>query len=104
MASDLREALFFQRSQHLRLRLQAHVANFIEEECASVGSLEFSFLASGGAGERSFDVSEEFALDQIFRDRRAIYLNESLVLAQALSMDGMRHHLLACSRFSIDQN
>ena len=69
-----------------------------------MGSLELAFLARGGAGERSFDVSKEFALDQVFRDRRAVHLNKSFILAQALCMDGMCHHLFARSRLSIDQN
>src|SRR5258707_11130010 len=43
IAAHWREALLLERAQHFRLRLQAHVADFVEEERASVRPLEFAF-------------------------------------------------------------
>ena len=42
------EVLFFERAQNLRLRLQAHVADFVEEERSAVGLQEFAFLVCSG--------------------------------------------------------
>ncbi len=36
--ADRFDALFFERAQDFRLRLQAHVADFIEEKSAAVGA------------------------------------------------------------------
>ena len=48
-----------------------------------------------GAGEGAFDVTEEFAFEQILGDRRAIDLDQWLNRALTSGMDGTRHHLLA---------
>ncbi len=48
-----------QHAQDLGLRLQAHGADFVEEERAAIGNFEQAFLAGDGAGERAFDVAEE---------------------------------------------
>src|SRR6266851_2245667 len=47
--ADRLEALLFQYAQHFRLRAQAHVADFVEEERAAVGFLEFSDFVLAGA-------------------------------------------------------
>ncbi len=62
----------FQEPQQQRLHAQAHLADLIEEERAAMRELELTHLVSVGAGEASFDVSEELRLEQRFRKSRAI--------------------------------
>ena len=67
-------------------------------------ALKLAFFVGRCSGKRSFKVPEQFALDQIFRDRGTIHLNKSFVLAQALGVYGVSHEFLARSGFSIDQD
>jgi hypothetical protein len=54
--ANRREAAFIQRAQHFGLHLEAHVADFIEEERAAVGALEgAAFLRSLACGPRRGD-------------------------------------------------
>src|SRR5262249_51477231 len=48
------ESLFFEHTQNLRLNLEAHIANFIEEQRSAVGLFELSALRLCGSGERAF--------------------------------------------------
>ena len=41
-AADRLDHLFLERAQHLGLRLQAHVADLVEEERPAVGQLELA--------------------------------------------------------------
>ena len=74
--ADRLDELLLKCAQDLRLRLQAHVADLIEKQRAGVGELELSAPIRGGARERSLDVSEQLALDQLFRYRGAVHLDE----------------------------
>ena len=98
------EAAFVQRAQHLGLRLQAHVADFVEEQRAAVGLLELAFLVGGRAGKRALAMAEQFALDQVFGNGGAVDLDEHGVLAQALRVDGARRQFLAGAGFAVDQH
>src|SRR5687767_10496729 len=75
-------------AQHLRLRLRAHVADFVEKDGSAVGLLELADLLLGRAGERTFLVAEQLRLDQLLRNRRAVHLNEALPASEAVAMDG----------------
>ena len=86
--SDGSESALVERAQHLRLRLQTHVADFVEEERAAVGLLKLAVLIGGGSREGSATVSEEFALDHVFGNGGAIHFDEHRVFAQALRVDG----------------
>ena len=69
---------FLQDAQHLGLRLRAHVADFVEEDRPAIGLLELADLLFGRSGERPLLVPEQLRFDQLFGDRRAVDLNESL--------------------------
>src|SRR5579863_3476301 len=64
IAADSLEALLLDDAQQLRLRLQVHVADLIEEEGAAFRRFEFSLAPRDSAGERSLLMTEELALDQ----------------------------------------
>ena len=52
-AADRLDDLLLQHAQHLGLRLQAHVADLVEEDRAAVGQLELAAAVGDGAGERA---------------------------------------------------
>ena len=104
VAAEPLELLLLQHAQHLGLRLQAHVADLVEEDRALVGLLELADLPIGGAGERALLVAEQLRLDQLVGDRRAVDLHERAVAAQALAVDRARHQLLADAALAPDQH
>ena len=75
-AADRLDRLLLQHAQHLGLRLQAHVADLVEEDRAAVGDLELAAAIGDRAGERAAHVAEQLALDQLLRNRRAVDLDE----------------------------
>ena len=83
------EALLVERAQDFGLGLQAHVADFVEEERAAVGALEgaalFGRACRRGAGDGAVAVAEEFGFDVVFGDGGAVEFDEDAVLAQRLS-------------------
>src|SRR5690348_5477678 len=62
------EALLFERTQDLGLQRDREVADFVEEERATVGHLELARLACGSAGKRPLLVTEQLGFEQRFRD------------------------------------
>src|SRR5262249_26054191 len=53
--------------KELRLHLGAQLAQFIQEQRAAVGFLEFPAVIAGGPGEGAFAVAEKDALGELFR-------------------------------------
>ena len=98
------EALFVERAQHLGLRLEAHVADFVEKKRAAVGAFESAAFFRRPAGDGAVPIAEELALDEVLGDGRAVQLDEDAVAAQALRVDGARDELLAGAGFAIDQH
>ena len=58
ISADALDFTFFQHPQQFRLHGGRHVSDFVEEQSAAVGLLEFSGVARGRAGERAFFVAE----------------------------------------------
>ena len=65
-----------QRPQNLRLRVEAHIPNLIEEEGSTVSLFKHPFSAAAGPSERPTLVPKEFALDKLGGDRRAVHLDK----------------------------
>ena len=51
-----------EKSQQPRLHAQAHVADFVEKQRTPMRELELAAFLGAGAGDVSFDVSEELRL------------------------------------------
>ncbi len=102
--ADGLEALLFERAQHLGLRAQAHVADFVEEERAAIGLLKLADLVLVGTGEAALDVAEHFAFDELLGNRGAVDLHEGLGRARTEGVQGVRHQFLAGAAFAIDQD
>ena len=54
--------------------------------------------------EAAFHVAEQFALDQAFRDRRAVHFDERLRRARAQRVQRVRRQFLACAALAVDQH
>src|ERR1022692_1973963 len=104
VAADGDETLLLERAQNLGLSLKAHVADFIEKERSAIRLLKLAFLVRGCSGKRRFAVTEKFAVDKVFGKGGAVDLDERIVLAKALGMDGMRHEFFSGAGFAIDQD
>ena len=96
--------LFLQNAQHFGLRLQAHVANLVEEDRAAVGDLELAAPIGDGAGERPAHVAEQLAFDQLFGDCGAVDFNEGRAPAAAQRVDRPRDQLFAGAVFAVNQH
>src|SRR5271169_3437813 len=101
---DRNEAALVEGAQDFRLRLEAHVTDFIQEQGTAVGLLKLALFVGCRAGKRSGAVSKQLALNQVFGNSSAVYLDKHLVLAQALGVDGARHQLLARARLAVDEH
>jgi hypothetical protein len=92
-----------QHAQDLRLRRGRHVADFIQKNRAAIALLEFANALAGGSGERSPLVPEQFALEQLFRNGRAIHRQEWLFMPVAMMIDRARHQFFARAALARNQ-
>ena len=93
-----------QGAQKFDLSVERKFADFIEEQGAAVGLLEFADALVGCAGERALLVAEQNALDQIFRNGAAVDSDEGFASAFAFALDGARDQLFADATFAFDED
>ncbi len=82
---------------------QTHVTDFVEEKRTSVRLKKLAFLVRSRR-ERATAMTEQLALDQVFRNGGAIHFDEHFVLARTLRVDGLRDEFLARPRFTEDED
>src|SRR5690349_4964333 len=96
-ASDPLEFLLLQDSQQLRLKVEPHLGDLVEEQRPAVSALKRAFDALDRTRERAFLVSEQRAFNETFGERGAVQLDERPVAALALRVDRAREQLLTGS-------
>src|SRR5207247_9729493 len=101
-ASHALELLLLKHAQELGLKVEPHFADLVEEQCAAMRALERAFHPLDGSGERAFLVTDQSTLDEPFRHRGAVELDEVAVAAIALVVNRPRERLLASSSFALD--
>ena len=69
-SADALELLLLQHAQQLRLQVEPHLGDFVEQQRAAVRALERAFDALDRAGERALLVAEQRALDRVLREAR----------------------------------
>ena len=104
VAADAHDLALLQNAQQVGLRLQADVADLVEEYRSAVGNLELALLAILRARERAFFVAEQFALQQRLRQRAAVDRHHRMETPRAGGMDGARHHFLAGAALAGDEH
>src|SRR5207244_5825946 len=78
VAPDALDLLLLARAEQLRLGVERHVADFVEEQRAAVRGLELPLPPGDRARECAPLVAEELALDELLAEGRAVHLEERL--------------------------
>src|SRR5262249_56663045 len=89
-----------QHTQQLRLQLQRQFTDLVQEERPTVGELEAPGPRGGRPGEGALLVSEQLALDERRRQRRAVHLHERTGPARTTVMNRAGQPLLARARLA----
>src|ERR1700733_1272577 len=95
--------IVLQDVQELGLKVRTHFGDFVEKDSALVGELEFAGLGANGTGECALFVAEEFGLQKLAGQRRAIDLDERLLAARGAKMNHSRDNFLADSALAADE-
>ena len=85
----------FDRAEQTLLSAHRERGEFVEEQRALVGFLEPACPRAGGAGERASLMTEQFGLDQRFRQSRAVHRDERLAPAQRQAVEAFGDQFLA---------
>jgi hypothetical protein len=102
VAADAFDFAFLKHAEKFGLHGNGHIADLVEEESTALGLLEFSDVASRGAGERTFFVPEELGLDQFCGDSRAIESDEGAFVARGFLVNGARDQFFSGAGFAED--
>src|SRR5690242_1110925 len=100
IASDALDLSFFEGAKQLGLHGKRHIADFVEEEGAAIGLLEFADMTGAGSGERAFLVAEEFGLDEFGGNGGAVEGDEGCFAARGFLVNGASDKLFAGTRFA----
>ena len=104
VAAHAFEGTFLQHTQQLDLHRQRHIADFIKEQGAAVGQLETPGTAGDRPGKGALLVAEQFAFEQLCRDRPAVDRHKRPVAALGVIVQVARDHFLAGARLAEDQH
>ena len=104
VATHAFETALLQYAQQLDLHLQRHIADLIQEQRPALGELEATESSRERSRECALLVTEEFALQEVRRDRTAIDRNERMPSSTGEFVDMPRHHLFARARFAENQH
>ena len=86
------------------MQRERQLADFVEENRTLVGGLEQTDLVLSGTGKGTPLVAEQFAFEQIFRQRAAVDRQKTIVGAFRGEMNRARDQFLAGARFAGDQH
>ena len=90
-----------QYTQESGLCAHGQFAHFVQEECASVGSTEVTFMLSYGTGESTFLVTKQFAVNGTFGYGTAVDGYVAFSLAPTMVMYDAWYDLLAHATLSL---
>ena len=102
--ADSLEVPFLQDSEQLGLQIEGNLSDFVQEDRAAVSQLKAPDAIADGSSECAARVTEELALEQFFRDRRAVDLDQWPTRSRAALVDGACNQLLSRPRFTLDEN
>src|SRR6266852_5374529 len=104
MTADALEWVALEHAQEFSLGAGVHLADLIQKDGTPVGGLELADFLFRGPGERAFFVAEKLALQESFRERRAIETDERAFFSRTGIMNRPGHQLLADAAFPADQD
>ncbi len=103
-AADAVDDALLDGAKKLRLEPNVHFRDFVEQQRTAGRLLELADAAGDGAGEGALLVAEQFRLQKVLRDRRAVDADERLFRTVGTGVDVTRQHLLAGAGFAGDQH
>src|SRR5262249_38096757 len=95
---------FLNGTQQLALRGRAHLGDFVEEQGSAFRGAEEAEVFGIGSAESSTFVTEQLALDQVFRDGGAVQRDEGCVGIAAALVNRARDEFLAGSALTNDED
>jgi len=98
------QGLLLQYAQQLDLLRQRHAFDLVEEQRAAGGMLDAADALALGAGEGAALMAEQLALEDGFRDRRAVQRHKRPADARAEVMQAARDLFLAAAGLATDQH
>src|SRR5579872_542294 len=98
------EFALLQNTEELRLQVQRHLADFVQQDGAAMSEFEFARPVRHCSSEGSLAVTEKLALQQRFRDCGAVDRDEGLAAAGAGVMDKAGQQFFAGPALSLDQD
>src|SRR5258706_9425195 len=101
MRADARELAALEHAQQLRLEVERQLADLVEQQRAAVRRFECADARAIRTGERTLLVTEELALHQLRRNRRAVDDDKRSVLASTLAMDRFGSGVLAAAGLAL---
>ena len=89
-----------EHTQELGLQRERHVSDLVQEDRASVRHLQFALLQAIRAGEGAALMSEEFVLEQRFREGDTVDDHQRHGLTRTPLVDGTGEEFLARAAFT----
>ena len=86
------------------MQRQRHIADLVEEQRAAVSGVEQAGLVTVGAGKGALAIAEQFALQQVLRQRRTVLHDERLAAPRAAIVDGAGNQFLAGTGLASEQH
>ena len=103
-AAQVHELLVLHYAQNLGLGFQAHGADFIEEDCSSVGDLKQALFGRDSAGKSALDVAKEGRFQKIGGHGAGVDWNKGAVFARRMHVQRFGDQLFAGAAFALDQD
>src|SRR5262245_33668083 len=103
LAANSLNGFLLKHTQQLGLGAQIHVTNFIEEDRTLFGLFEFANSPGLCTSEGTLFVTEQFALEERLRNRRAIHYYEGLSSPLAVLKQTARHQFLTCASLAANE-
>src|SRR3984893_17244111 len=100
---DSFKLLFLQHLEKFGLKTDGYLGDFVQKERATVCNLNPSHPILVSTGESAFNMTEEFAFEQLIWDRGTVYLDERPLLSWTALMDGSGDQFLAGTGFAQDK-
>ena len=94
MRADRPHLAFLQDAQQLYLHRRRHFTDFVEKDRALVRRFKQALPICRSAGERAFDITEQFRFQQRVGERPAVDRHERLLCAGAEIVDRARDQFL----------
>jgi hypothetical protein len=95
---------FLEHTEQLGLHRQRHVSQLVQEQGSLVSQLKDSFAVLFGACKGASDVAEKLALQERFRESRAVFREKWLCRSQAASMDFTCNYFFSGAALAHNQN